>query len=811
MHYVSPSRRAAKCLATGSSLPALALALGLSITYPSTARAQQSSAKEQPALPIADIIVTARRQAELLGDAALPVSVVDGKDILEGGITTLDRLAERFPALTIQPNSTGNLLFIRGVGNFSLLPNSDPAVAWSYDGVFVARPIGTNGQLFDLERVELLKGPQGVLYGRNASAGSVNLVPHQPVVGTNSAYVTANVGSYAMRSAEAAINVALDRATALRVAGTLADQDNFLDGYREGPSQQSVRIQLATELTANVALRLASDFTHLGGTALGTSYVGNYVFEPATRTYRFNRANLPLSEGIYSDEGQAFRQTIFVNALGRRLDAINSVPRQDSSFYGLHAQLTAKLGFATLTVLPSWRRSDIDAVVSGAPFGYRQIETDEQTSLETRLSGRTGPVEWLTGAFLFNDDIAFLNPNNFSSSLSFGDSNYSTRSWALFGNATVHLGAGMRLGGGARITRDAKRFSSISTTIAISCQRRFNNVPNCPDVPPFQLYESIVDIPFLIPAIGRPALPILVNGVPSGAFVSRSDRSNTGHLVDKATTWRASIEGDVAANGLIYASIETGYRPGGFNAATGFETFAPERITAYTLGARQRWLRDRLTLDLEFFWWNYKDQQASSIQPDLSSPPRSVFITRNIGGTRLRGVEVELGWRPTAATHFNADVQYLDADYHQFSYIQANIGVPPLSGCDYSLALTNLYTVDCSAQRPYNTPRWSIGLGARHSFTIGPVHLTAIVRTSYRSQQTLGFTFLPEQQVGGYSTSDAQLILADPTKRFELAAFVRNIEGKRVPNFVIFHPTSNAVVASTISPRVFSLRALTRF
>ena len=83
---------------------------------------------------------------ESLSDAAIPVSVLNGRAVLDGGITTLDRLAERFPALSIQPNSTGNLLFIRGVGNFTLLPNSDPAVGWNYDGVFVARPIGTNGE-----------------------------------------------------------------------------------------------------------------------------------------------------------------------------------------------------------------------------------------------------------------------------------------------------------------------------------------------------------------------------------------------------------------------------------------------------------------------------------------------------------------------------------------------------------------------------------------------------------------------------------------------------------------------------------------
>lgn len=792
--------------------PALTLALGTSITSSNSACAQTSTANVGPASSLPEIIVTARRKAEALSHAGLPVSAVAGKDVLEGGINTLDRLAERFPALTIQPNSTGNLMFIRGVGNFSLLPNSEPAVAWNYDGVFLARQIGTNGQLFDLERVELLKGPQGVLYGRNASAGSVNIIPQHPIAGTNSAYASLNVASYATRTAEAAVNLSLSRTSAVRISGTLSDQANFLEGYPQGPSQQSVRVQLAADLTPDVAVRLASDYTHLGGTALGTSYIGNYIFDAPMGTYRFNRANLPLSKGIYSNEGQAFRQTIFINALGRRLDAINSVPRQDSSFYGLHAQLTANLGFATLTVLPAWRHSNIDAVVSGAPFGYRQIETDGQTSIEARLASRTGRVEWLMGTLLFDDHIAFINPNNFSSAFSFGTSNYTTRSQALFGSATVHLGAGLRISAGARVTHDAKQFTSDATTLGISCQFRVNNIASCPNVSPFQLYESIADIPFPVPAFGRPPVPIFVNGLSTGAVVLRSDRSDAGHLVDNATTWRTSVEADVGTNGIAYASAETGYRPGGFNAATGFETFKPERITAFTLGAREKSRDGRLTLGLELFSWNYTDQQASSVQPDLSMPPRYVFITRNIGGSRMRGAEIELRWHPTAKTVLNADIQYLAARYRHFSYIQANTGVLPLTGCEFSFApTTNLYTVDCSSQRPYNTPRWSIGLSAQHTFTLGTAHLTAIARTSYRSRQTLGFTFLPEQQIGGYSTSDAQMILADRTKRFELGIYVHNIEGKRVPNFVIFHPTSNAVVASTVSPRVFGMRVLTRF
>lgn len=790
----------------------LTLAALIAFSKPEIGYGQESLAGRNMDDPTSEIIVTARYQSEDLSDAALPVSVLDGQAVLMNGVTTLDRLGERFPALTIQPNSTGNLLFVRGVGNFTLLPNSDPAVGWNYDGVFVARPIGTNGNLFDLERIELLKGPQGVLYGRNASAGTIRLIPRRPIAGENSAFMTASLGNFDSHSAEAAVNLALGNDGAVRIAASHIGQDNFLKGYAKGPSQQGLRFQLSANLTPDVSIRLASDYTHLGSIGLGTRYVGNYIFEPGNGRYRFIPSGLKTSSGIYSDEGQNFRETIFLPSAGRGLDQISWRPKQDSHFFGANAELVADLGFASLTLLPAWRRSDINAVVPGAPFGFRQIETDEQFSAEARLAGSNKHVDWLAGLFVFDDEIYLTNPNTFSSSHSFSNQAYQTRSRAIFGNVMFNLNSDIRLGGGVRYTRDRKRFESITTTFAIICQRRINNIPSCPNVPLFQLYEKEAEIPFGTPAKGSSPVPIFVNGVSSGAVVSRSDRTSEGRLTDTATTWRLSAEADIGTNILVYASMETGYRPGGFNSATGFETYRPERLDAFTLGSRQRWLNKRLSFDLELFWWNYKNQQASSVQPDLSTPPRNVNITRNIGGSRMRGVEAEFGWQATPTTKLQASVQYLDAEYRSFEYVQANTGIPPLTGCPFALnPATNLYTVDCSSKRPYNTPRWSIGLGGSQMFDLGVVRMTAVANSSYRSRQVIGFSFLPEQQVASYWTSNAQLILTDKAERLELAAFVRNIEGNRVPNFVIFHPTSNAVVASTISPRVFGLRFGARF
>jgi iron complex outermembrane receptor protein len=120
---------------------------------------------------LGEVIVTAQRRSESAQHAAIPLSVIDGAALVSAGVTQADALNELAPALSIQPSSTGNLIFIRGVGNFTVVATSDPAVAFNYDGVYVGRPTSTTGVFYDLQRVEILKGPQGILYGRNATGG----------------------------------------------------------------------------------------------------------------------------------------------------------------------------------------------------------------------------------------------------------------------------------------------------------------------------------------------------------------------------------------------------------------------------------------------------------------------------------------------------------------------------------------------------------------------------------------------------------------------------------------------------------------
>jgi len=754
------------------------------------------------------IIITALKHEETLARTAAPVSVLGGKELRESGTDSTAKLNDRFPALTVQPNATGNLIFIRGVGNFTLQPNSDPAVGFVYDGVFIARPISTISQFFDLDRVELLKGPQGVLYGRNASAGSINLEPRQPVVGETSLSADLSVATYADVHGEMAANAPLGGGAALRLSAAISNQDAFLKGYRTGPAQQSVRAQVKARIGERTTVRLSGDYNRIGGVGIGSSYVGNYVFDRAANIYRFFPSGLSPSQGIYSPQSQAYRQSIFLPSAGRLLDALGSRPGQDNEFYGAHVRADADLGIGRLTIIPAWRRTSVDAIVSGAPFGYGQREADEQASLETRLAGLSGTVDWLAGAFLWDESIDSKTMTSLSSVLTQSTQRYRTRSAALFGNLTFHASSRFRLTGGARWTRDRKSYRSATGTLAIACRALPGTVPHCPTAPLFQLVDDFSQVPFPIPSEGGGPLPILVNGVPTGAVVVRSELDARGRLTDKALTWRLGSEVDLGQRSLAYATVETGYRPGGFNAATGFETYEPERITAYTLGLRHRQFGGKLQLNVEAFWWDYRDQQVSSLRPDLSTPPRNANITENIGRSRIRGIEADIRVVPWHGGQMRADVQYLNARYRSFRYLNSNTGAPPLTGCASTLDVaTNLYTVDCGSKQPYNSPRWSINLSARQAFAVRDFTVTAVGDTQFRSARNIGFAFLPEQRIGPTWTTNLQLVVSPPGDRFEWAIFVRNVENSRVPQFMIYHPVNQALVAATSPPRQVGFRA----
>lgn len=785
-----------------------------------------ATASGNPSLGLAEIIVTAQRREESSQKAAVALSVIDGAAIAAAGITQVDRLNQIVPALSISPSSTGNLIFVRGVGNFTVVATSDPAVAFNYDGVYVGRPTGSTGVFYDLGRVEVLKGPQGILYGRNATGGALNILPQQPKLGELSGYVTANYGNYDALNAEGAINAPIGEDGALRFSLSRSRHDGYLRDGAQDEDTIAGRLQIKARLTPDLTVRIAGDYAHNRGIGQSVSYFGRYVRNPAvpvtagpvkgTDYFRFIPATIDPAEGAYSDAGQAYRQATPFGPTGRLLNALAPAPGVNNKFYGANAEINWATGLGTLTVIPAWRYADLDYASSAAAFVFDNLEKAEQYSLEARFTGeRVGIFDYTIGGYYFDERIDSRTSLTLGNTGNFIDQTLRTKSYAAFGRLTANLGERVRLVAGLRYTKDRKSFDYSAIGAVVNCLARTAfGAPNCPTAPFIPLFDQSAQMGFPFPAAGGAPIPVFV-GAPGPAnppnyLIIRTDTAFLRKLDNSRVTYRGAIEVDVAPQSMAFASVETGYRSGGFSAAAGFETYNPEFLTAYTVGIKNRFFGNRVQLNLEGFWWDYKDQQVNFVGLDING--RTANRTQNVGKSRIKGFEIDGRFLLTPTTLLSADVQYLDARTQQFSY-PAGPGNPPLTGCNVSFnaAQQSPYTVDCSGQESYNSPKWTMNLGAQQTIPLGEYRFVLNADTQYKGSRNIGFAFLPEQRVAANWTSNAQIQFGPESERWSIAAFVRNIENDRIPIYTSTHPTAAFLTSGLTPPRTYGARASVRF
>ena len=769
-----------------------------------------ASPDSQAASGLADIVVTAQRKVETAQRAAIAIDVVGGNDLAGNGITQINRLSELVPALTIQQIGPSTSSFIRGVGNFSVSINSDPAVAFNIDGVYVGRLTATSGTFYDLDRVEVLKGPQGTLYGRNATAGAINVIPTQPKLGEFSGYVTASYGNYNSIIAEGAINAPLGENGALRVSGTVTNRDGYLNDGTSDDKTQALRFQMKSELTPDLTVRVAADYTHLGGKGNGYTYINTHIFNPVTSQFVVTPTNFARSEGLLSPLSQAFFQRLGAGVGGTVRTTRNPFPQlfQNSNFYGAHADIIWDTGIGVLTVIPAMRFDKVRNLNPSGGFPILNDQRDFQYSLEARFAGAAGIVDYMVGAFYYNEEVRLR-----SASRTFGtNTNFTqptvqtTESYAPFARVTANLTDALRLVGGVRYTQDSKNLTARTTTIAVACA--IAPPTRCPTaVLPGDAVLRPELLPFAIPA----ATGTIPGPVP-GQLIIRSDLPPFDRsLKNEKVTYRAAVEFDVAPASLLYASLETGFRSGGLTTLVGFETYEPEFITAYTLGSKNRFFDNRVQLNIEAFYWKYRNQQVAHPGLDRGTPPRPGSITENIGNSVIKGVEVSGRVLVTPTTTLSADVQYLDTKSKSFSY-QTPAALRPRTNCVTTAvagSIPPLVNIDCSGLPSFNSPKWTMNLAARQTVPLGEYELAFGADTQYKTRRYMGFEYQPEQLQGSSWTSNANISFGPADSQWSISAFVRNIENNRL--YGAPFAFANVLIAYTTPPRTYGARANVKF
>ncbi|SFK40029.1 iron complex outermembrane recepter protein [Caulobacter sp. UNC279MFTsu5.1] len=730
-------------------------------------RAQEAS----PSVALEEVVVTAQRREENLQKAAVAVSAVAGDTLTKASVTQATDLTRLIPAVQIAPAASFTQIYLRGVGTFGANAFAEQGVAFNLDGVYLSRPAAPAGLFYDLERIEVLKGPQGTLYGRNATGGAVNVITAKPKLGELGGQVSAEYGNYDALKASGAVNLPLGENAALRLSGQLARHDGyFSDGY-DDEDTKAARAQLRFDPAGGFDATLSLDYADVGGMGSGGTIMplvgGDARLGPSdprvVAAYLARNPTAPVPQLIANSDGY-----------------------QNNKFYGAQATINADLGFAKLTVIPAWRKTDLDFRSYASSFLIDVTELSEQTSLEARLSAKTDRLTWVVGAYGFSEDVDADQLFDQASNASYIRSKLKTHSVAVFGQASWSLTDRLRATGGLRWTKDEKKQDSYA--------------------------ESRPFVGF------TPAFTPIILTVPTTAV---SD------VTFKKATWKAGLDFDLAERSLLYASVATGYKSGVLFAASGQNWSQPEGLTAYTVGSKNRFLDNRLQLNVEGFYWDYKDQQISHLGAVLaaSTPGGNIyaplFKTENAGKATIYGAEAELLFQATANDLVSANLQYLHARYDELRYqAYSPTGVAPAVGCSATVtSLTGtspaarIYDVDCSGRPVVNAPKFVLNLGWEHTFPLANGAKVILgADTRLESARYLSVDFLDAGHQGAYAMSNARLTYETAAGRWSFTGFVNNIENEVVFANSLQSPAKAGVIYNQVRPpRTYGLRLSAKF
>lgn len=572
------------------------------------ANAQTVSSPPADTGRLADVTVTAQKIAQPASKTALSLTAVTGDNLRSSGVTTAVGLTELIPNVQIAPGSAGSTdISIRGIASTNTTEVGDPAAAFHIDGVYLGRPQSAGATFYDLERVEVLRGPQGTLYGRNATAGAINLITNKP---TNKWAGEANLslGNYNQRGFEGMLNVPVSDMLAVRAVLSSTTRDGLLitrDGVnnfaknRDDADNLSARLHALVKFSADTKLLLTVDGSRNKGAGPGTVPLATYL----NKTGKDQRTSLTnVNEGL-----------------------------RDETSGGFSAEFTTQTGIGELTYLGARRTFDRATLSSTNSTSSYTDSGFSQTSHELRLASTAkSDLTWVAGLYTFSEsgniDATYRNP---ALANQFGPGNPGVRfiqdpvdstSNAAFGQATYSLTKAFRLTAGLRVTSDKKSRDGFTTNLA-----------------------------------GTFKSPGLVNK----ASVSY-----------RQTTWKLGADYDVAPDVLAYANVATGYKAGGYfdgSNSLGDNTYRPELLTSFEAGIKGKFFDNRLRLSAAVFNYDYKDLQISYVTVNPLSNQIGT-ITSNAARAKSTGIELEGKLAVSDAGTVNFGLGLLNAKYKDFVF-----------------------------------------------------------------------------------------------------------------------------------------------
>jgi iron complex outermembrane receptor protein len=750
----------------------------LSLLAPTAGFGQSTPSEGDFALE--EIVVSAQRREESLQKSSLAIQSVSGAELVAAGVTQPKDLNALVPGLQIATAGTSAQIFIRGVGDYSANGLSNPGVAFNVDGVYVGRPEAVGTSFYDVQRIEVVKGPQGTLYGRNASGGAINLITNKPTFDDFSGTAMVEGGNYSLKHGQAAINVPLSSVLALRIAADAVDRDGYMNDGTDDDKHEAARVHVLFQPNEALSVLGTVDYAHVHGKGAGFAVAsagqaplpGNVDPWTSSRS-AYGLASLALATD--TTPPLSFIPRIPPTNCSILTCGMDFEPFVDTTGWNGSVEFKYDLDFATLTVLPAYRHFE-NELRTFVNFSNSQKFTDKQSTIEARLNHDGEAIKWVAGLYYYDESMdngIHIQQGIFQNGVV--SHQVETEAYAAFGQATFAVMDNMRLIAGARYTEEDRTMNG-----------RSDNTFFPATVPTVLLFS--------------------------------------GDYKDDSITWKGGVEFDLSPESMLFFTASTGFKAGGINQEPAPNLYKPEELTALELGSRNRFLDGRLQVNAEVFHWTYKDHQENTATIDNTGSLN--FLTLNAGEATLYGANLDIQARVTQYDTIRANVEYNHSSYDEFRLETVN-GVfnPAQTGCPYALNADGpifpggphagepvFITVNCDGFQLARAPEWTASASVQHVFPLpNGAELVANLSGQYASARWASVDFTVPSRLPDYAIGNFDLTY-NSGNRWSLIGFVRNFNNEAAPTGALAHSFVPPFTSYSMNaPRTYGGRVIVNF
>jgi outer membrane receptor protein involved in Fe transport len=811
---------------SGPSRLALTLgasALALLAAAPAWAQGQGQSQKAEP-FTIETLVVTAQRREETANSVGMPIQAFSGETLQQLRVTDPKDLSAIAPSFTVSQSYQGVPTYtLRGIGFNTINLSATSTVGTYVDEVAYAYPFMNTGPMFDLERVEVLKGPQGTLYGRNTTAGLIDFVTNKPSE-TFEGSATVEFGNYQTHNLEGYVSGPIGERVQGRLAFRSEDSDEGwqISNTRGDRQGESHRLGWRGALAFQPTDRVEIDLSYSGWTNTSDTVAAQGIgFTPATAASPFNAPGLvnyiathkPTKASQADWASPTARGTGIGTGLGIGGPARED-DRMDAGKLKVVWDLTDSVRLVSLT---SYNKLTRDAVFdwSGAPYeilvqkAHGEIESSAE---ELHFEGKTDKGSWLVGGYIAHDELldsnrTLLGQNaNVGTVRFFGSTllaspfnsggytalqmsqafrtyqdigNIETDTWSLFANVDHQLTNDLKLTLGVRYSQDKQDFAG--------CSRDFNGnmLPNV----------NVVNRALFFAAYG-PVAPISQGQCNTFDPAKKAFGLVASTLDEDNVAWRVALDWKASEDVLLFGSISRGAKAGvtPINAANISTQDAPatqELLTAYELGLKAALLDHRLQANVSAFYYDYTDKQLSVYFAD----PIYTALSRlaNVPESMAYGLDGDITWRPVRDLTLIASATWLHTEVEGYTGINAAGQPQDFDG------------------RPFlYSPKFQGGLTALFDHDLsGGLKLQAALNGRWQGKSSADLEGNPLFAIDGYGLLNASVGVSDPAKGWELSLWGRNLSDEYYWSAV--SSNANVVVRFPGKPRTYGASLSLKF